>query len=209
MGNPKAAAVKRLRLRTNASMLDCKRVLDRSGWDEQKALQWFGVKPKLPTEPDSWARYQAVAAFVEGGDAAVTQLIKALQDPEPAIRHLAAERLGTLRESSAVPALIQALSDSEYWVRWKAAVSLGRLRDTRALSALVELLQSEIGVVVVKSGCVVTTTDLRAIAANALAELGDPRAIKPLLQMLPEPGLGYSISRALQRLGYPQSSNTD
>jgi HEAT repeat protein len=74
-------------------MLDCKRALDRSGWDEQKALQWFGVRPKLPTEPDSWARYQAVPALVGGGDSAVTQLIKALQDPEPAIRHLAAERL--------------------------------------------------------------------------------------------------------------------
>lgn len=187
-------------------MLECKRALDRSGWDEQKALRWFGVRPKLPTEPHSWARYQAVAALVGCGNAAVTPLIEALQDPEPAIRHLAAETLGTQGESSAVSALIHALSDSEYWVRWKAAESLGRLRDARALSALVELLQSEVGVVVVKSGCVVMTTDLRAIAADALAELGDPRAIKPLLQMLPDPGLGSQISRALQRLGHPLSS---
>jgi HEAT repeat protein len=189
-------------------MLDCKRALDRSDWDEQKALQWFGVRPKLPTEPDSWARYQAVAALVGGGDAAVTQLIKGLQDPEPAIRHLAAEALGTLRESSAVPALIQALSDSEYWVRWKAAESLGRLRDARALSALVELLQSEIGVVVVKSGCEVMTIDLRAIAADALAELGDSRAIEPLIQSLGKREISHSVSRALQRLGYSPSSET-
>jgi len=69
-----------------------------------------------------------------------TQLIKALDHYDPAIRAAAARVVGRLNVTSAGDALLKAVSDSQAPVRYAVLRALGEVHDTRAVRALTEQL---------------------------------------------------------------------
>jgi HEAT repeat protein len=136
-------------------------------------------------------RIAAARALGRCGDVAgVDPLAKAIGDPDRGVREAAASALGALGSPRAVEALAHALADEWYTVRAAAADALGRTRDGGAVEPLVRALADDL---------VVTS------AADALGDLGDRRAIVPLLFVLGS-SLDYHrevAARALAKLGEP------
>ena len=149
-------------------------------------------------DEDDWGRPAVVSALVAIGDVAVSPLIEVLGEPNlrsrlgvgsilttiglPAVSPLlrvvraedpgmedATEILGMIG-AAAVPDLLDALSDPSPVVRALIAAALGTTQDDRAAQPLVSLLGD-------------ADEDVRATAAAALAELGEP-AIAPLVEAL-------------------------
>jgi HEAT repeat protein len=71
-------------------------------------------------------------------DEAASQLIKALDHYDPAIRAAAARVIGRLEVKTAGDALIKAMNDSNSGVRYAAMRGLGAIREERAVQALTE-----------------------------------------------------------------------
>ncbi len=120
------------------------------------------------------------------------QLLIAVQASDPALRAMAAERLGRHRAPGVYEALAKALGDPHRSVRMAAATGLGRLRDRRAVQAL---------------GALLTDADpgVRGRAVDALAALGDFRAAEAVATVLddPEPEVRRRAMVALGVLGDP------
>lgn len=118
--------------------------------------------------------HEALSALEEMNISALSDLVCALQNPEPRLRLTVVgllEKLGL----PALDGLILALSDSEVSVRKKAASALNKLNDQRAVPALV-------------SGLSDPESDVRWVCAVALGKLGDQRALPIFLN-----GWPYSI----------------
>jgi HEAT repeat protein len=141
------------------------------------------------------------------------------------VRRAAAVALGELGDPRAVEALLAILNEigstteaiREEWAA-KTAVSeaLLKLADARAVRAFIGGLGSEwtrqvAGEALAKIGPAAVPAlilnfqagqeHLRLAIANTLGRIGDPRAIAPLIQTLHDPGIGYSIARALGLMG--------
>jgi HEAT repeat protein len=98
-------------------------------------------------------------------------LIRLLSHKDPDIQYEAAGALGDIGDPRAVDPLITALKNDEFsGVRWKAAESLSRIGPP-AVDALIGALQH-------------SDDDVRWKAAIALGEIGDQRAIEPLIRAL-------------------------
>jgi HEAT repeat protein len=104
-----------------------------------------------------------------GNREAVFPLIKALSDADANVSHSAAEALGKIGDRAALYPLVELLK-GDFWVQYSAIAALGAMRDFRAVPHLLELLDNEM---------------LAAAVMDALAEIGDPRALYPLGQVLP------------------------
>lgn len=121
-------------------------------------------------------------------------LIKALGHEHPKVVRAVAEALGNYRDAAAAGALIHAAANERsYFVRAAALASLGKTRDARAFAALTGALRESTWNSVVEAG-----------AARGLAELGDGKALEPLLEACrPEraEGLRRAAVAALARLG--------
>jgi HEAT repeat protein len=78
-------------------------------------------------------------------------------------------------------------------VRRKAALRLGALKDPQAVPALIELLDDN-----------ETVWDAAHDAAYALGEIGDTRAVKPLIDRIEEPFVGGGAIEALEKIGDPR-----
>jgi hypothetical protein len=102
--------------------------------------------------------------------------IGGLQDPDPQIRGIAAEKLGSIGDPIAVDPLVRALKDDNSYVRIKAAWALGKIGDPRAVDPLIEALKDEVG-------------NVQSSAATALGSIGDPKAIDPLTKILNDEGI--------------------
>jgi HEAT repeat protein len=93
----------------------------------------------------------------------------ALSDREADVRATAAYALETIRSRAAVPALLAALrTETDPDVTEALAHALGATRDPRATGGLVRVLGD-------------TVPRLREVAAKMLGELGDARAVEPLI----------------------------
>jgi HEAT repeat protein len=127
-----------------------------------------------------------------------TQALTRLLD-EPSVRHLAARHLGRLGYRDAGPKLVELLSDQDRAVRLAAVRALGDLRASSARFALQAVAESDRDegirnwalVALGKTRDPEVTEYLvgelqgdeferRRVAAFALGELGDPRALSPL-----------------------------
>lgn len=129
-----------------------------------------------------------------GNARVVTLLIEALQDSDLGLRTRAAWALGQLGDARAVPALIDALGDTDWHVRRSVIEALGQLGHARAVPPLIEALKGrdlDIQMIfewvpafgdahTVKGGYL----DIRAIAAAALGQIGDARAVPALIEVL-------------------------
>lgn len=96
-------------------------------------------------------------------------LIKTLADPDASARARAARILGENREPQAIGALTAVLMDDpDMNVRQHAAAALGRIG---AVEPLLEALHTP-------------NARVRQLVTQALGQLGDPRAVKPLIVAL-------------------------
>ena len=125
---------------------------------------------RLLRSPDVQLRQFVAYLLGRVGDArAIEPLIDALQDENPGVRGAAANALGAIGDDAAVPYLKPLLNDANQQLVVWAAYALTRLGHDY-LSVLFETLTSD-------------QVDVRRSAVLALQQLGDPRAIPPLLAL--------------------------
>ncbi len=126
-----------------------------------------------------------------GNKRAVEPLIKALGDPDSYVRRDAAEALGRLGNKRAVEPLITRLSDSNSNIRSNAAQALERLGATKEqiVAGYIEALDS-------------SDLDVRRDAARILGELGNKRAVEPLINRLSDSNsnIRSNAAQALKKL---------
>ncbi|MCC7210816.1 MAG: hypothetical protein E3K40_09250 [Candidatus Brocadia sp.] len=120
----------------------------------------------------------------------VDVLIQAISDTSEDVRIEAIQALGELGDERAVQPLIGVMGDESLEVREKTAKSLGKLGKREAGDALVSALSKN--------------TDLSIVCAiiEALGQIGDPRAVDPLLGFLThkEPQVRECTAAALGKL---------
>ncbi|MCH8273162.1 MAG: HEAT repeat domain-containing protein [Armatimonadetes bacterium] len=124
-----------------------------------------------------------------GDERAASPLINALSDPNENVRREAAIALGSLGVQEAVEPLIQLLREGG-GERSSVAQGLGWLRDVRAVLPLLDCLSSD-------------DRSLRHLAAFALGEIGDRRALDALDRMAlsePEPGARLAAEKAVEMI---------
>jgi HEAT repeat protein len=131
-------------------------------------------------------------------------LLHDLTSPDYRVRRNAARDLGYLGDRGALDALVVALKDKTVTVRSRAIVALRRIADPRAIEPLVHQITDprchihrpayeallSFGAAALPAllqALQDSNAKLRAVAAHALGELRDPRAVEPLLQVLDDP----------------------
>jgi HEAT repeat protein len=121
-------------------------------------------------------------------------------DSEDGNRLSAAEKaIGTVRNPSAVPMLIELLKHRSLLMRARAAMALGEIRDARAVDSLIAMT----------SGGIDTNLDVLA-AIKALGNIGDERALAPLVRLLSLTGedqvtLHSKATTAILQIGTPRA----
>ncbi|MBD2035171.1 HEAT repeat domain-containing protein [Leptolyngbya sp. FACHB-321] len=159
------------------------------------------------------------------GTIAVPLLITTLNDADPYVRRKAAQQLGALGDERAIAPLIQTLQDDHQDVQYEAADTLLNLHSTQAIAAVIQFLQQHyltsnssheglIRKLLVLQPEPVVDLLLQALtthpsdwtcqeAAKILAEVGDERAIQPLVTLFEHRMLNVNetAARALVQLG--------
>jgi hypothetical protein len=133
---------------------------------------------------------------------AVEALLVALTGEERdwLVQEAAAKALGEIGDPQAVPALVEALQHhQDEFVRAFAAWTLGKLAGTQVVDVLVKVLLEGSGL----DGMAV-----REAAAATLGEIGDPRAVEPLIAALVRDDkweMHRMVVDALEKIGGPQA----
>ncbi|MBW7863189.1 MAG: HEAT repeat domain-containing protein [Candidatus Hydrogenedentes bacterium] len=119
----------------------------------------------------------------------VMRCVKRLQSKDSDERLAAAEALGRLGDARAIDPLTEALGDANRNVRKAAAAALERL-GVFEVEPHLRALQAK-------------SAEVRLKAARALGQLGDPRAVQPLIQTLGDPDtpVRRAAVSALESLG--------
>ena len=152
-------------------------------------------------------RCNAAAALGEvGGAEAVGPLAAALKDADSYFRRCAADALGQIGDAQAVKPLITALGDKDLDVRAAAAGALAKIGGSEAVGPLIELLSTNERASGLFGGAG-TGGPVAGCAARALGELGDLRAVKPLIGALsdPSPPVRARAALALGHIGDSRS----
>lgn len=148
----------------------------------QKSIKLLEVRPdKLDPKPLIEAikseypevRIFAAKELIKTKDPSVTDLlINAISDKEEEVRIEVVQALGEIGDERALKSLITTLDDESLIVREKAAKSLGKLGKREAGEALISALSNN--------------TDLSIVCSviEALGQVGDTRAVDPLLSFL-------------------------
>ena len=103
---------------------------------------------------------------------AVEPLIKLLWNEDPDVRRWAADALGRLNDRRAVMALIATLGDENPNVRKIAARALGETKNALAVDSLILVFKKD------------RVSDVRWWAVHALGDIGDPRAVGALVEII-------------------------
>jgi len=163
-----------------------------------------------------WQR--AYVALGEIGDErAVRPLLEILRDGNVDERSMAAEALGRIGSGQAVDLLIEALEDSSSGVCLAAIVALGKMGDERAAIPLIKKIGYDklgfyfVPEALVEIGEPAVEPLIEALkdgspivcwrAAWALGEIGDRRAVKPLIEVLKE----FESGESSRLSGFPAS----
>jgi HEAT repeat protein len=142
------------------------------------------------------ARTRAAAARQLGlarAEGVSSELLAALDDPEPAVGLAASEALGRIADPAAVPGLLVAIENPDEQVRLGAARALGMMEVEAAVEPLRAMLLQDEGL---EAG----------VAAEALGRVGSPHAVDALLAALrdPAPTARWHVAMAaLEELGEP------
>jgi HEAT repeat protein len=141
------------------------------------------------TDPDADVVSYAVQALKERRDrAAIPALVSLLANDDVHRRAWAASALQELPDASAVPPLLATLESGDWRVVQEAVPALGACRDARAVDALARIALDE------------NAGHLRALAIDALGEIGAEAAIEPLTKLLNDPELGEAAGASLSRI---------
>lgn len=101
------------------------------------------------------------------------EILELYASDDPHLRRLAAYELGNFNEPSVVEKLHGLLDDPDKWIRVCAIQALGNLEDKTAVEPLCEIAGGgEVG------------HEIRTNVLRALADIGDPRALPTLIQLL-------------------------
>jgi len=123
--------------------------------------------------PSPRVRIASAWALGRFEDATYTKdVLPLLRDPDPVMRAVAAEALGQMKSQRVGAALVGALTDRNDRVRRAAVSALAELHERAAVGPLEELLLND------------ADPDVRRECAEALASLGLPRSIEPLVRAL-------------------------
>jgi HEAT repeat protein len=159
------------------------------------------------------------------GAPAVESLIIELKDEHSQKRYLVTEALGKIGDARAVEPLIATLKDKH--LRWPAVRALKELGDARSVEPLVTILmkdgdgyiRSDAAKALVKIGLKATDmliatlrnehADARSRAAEVLGEIGDARAVEPLVGLLKDKvsSVRYAAATALDQLNWQPDNN--
>ncbi|MEO8396453.1 MAG: HEAT repeat domain-containing protein, partial [Chloroflexota bacterium] len=152
----------------------------------------------LEKDSDSEVRVYATRALAAQTDArAIEPLVATLKDVDPAVREEVARALGELAEAlsspRAVEPLVETLTDEDWGTRQSAAEMLIRLEMDHVEEAERLLLTDLMNV----------NEEIQLGAAWSLLELGDLRALDPLVELLNHPDMRISstAARGLGELG--------
>ena len=154
----------------------------------------------------------------------IAGLVKVLVHPKDrSLAVPAADALGEIRNPRAVPLLITALGDEDWKLRASAAEALGKIGDPRAAQPLIAILVDsqwdvrsaagkaldKIGarafdplVAALKNGGALGAAGVRYYAAKALGQIGDARAVEPLIAALKDDEDSYLRGESACSLGH-------
>ena len=147
------------------------------------------------TDPDPAVREKAA---ITGARIPISQvddaLILLLNDPVPAVRSAAADSLVSQRNPAVTEYEIRILeTNTDASTRQRAASFLG---DLRILAAVEPLIRS------LSDSSIPVDSPLRGQVLEALSEIGDPRAVRPIVDTMPSASLSrYEAVDALSKLG--------
>jgi HEAT repeat protein len=142
-------------------------------------------------EANATRRNAAIAALERQGPYAVRHLESMLRRVEVDVVMFALQVLARIGDPSAVPSVIPLARHPDPNVAQSAIEALGQLRSGEAVPALLQLLQGDLW--------------LQLAAIDALGEIGDPAAVGPLLDLVPDSIVAEPAVKALQRIAAPQS----
>jgi len=143
-------------------------------WRAVESLARFGEKataPLLEALKSPKTKNQAQEALVKIGTPAVAGLIDIIRDKNLSgiTRAAAAKALGKIGDTADTAALMEAVKERDLALRREAVVALGRLKEKKALTLLNRLMQNP---------------ELKKFAAEALGEIGDAEAVRPLIRAM-------------------------
>lgn len=158
----------------------------------------------LNDHSDNVRAMSALALGKIGDERAVEPLIKILNDPYFMARYHSAFALGNIQDIRAVNGLIKVLLDDNDYVRLVAVISLGLICDERAVDPLIKVLEdsnedvqdqaaislNELGKNAVEpliKALESPNKDVQAYAASILGNIGDLKAVTPLIRTLEYP----------------------
>lgn len=157
-----------------------------------------GIEIFLPIALGSveWQRAIIARAFSQLTDPEIIpDLLNLLTDPNPAARSFAASHLYKFNDARKINPLLDAISDVDWQVRVFAVSGLINVPSSsnRIVNAIINALNDD-HAEVIKS------------ALFALGEIGDPRAVKPLIELLAlSSEFGEDIIYALEKINTPEA----
>lgn len=195
--------------------------------DALSTLGAAAVRAAVPLlyHQEAKAREAGRAILKRMGEKAIPSLRPYLSDENRDLRWRLVEVMGEIEGEAATAFLVQALQDRDYYVR-EAAIAALALRGEASIPAVADLLKLEsvalreaaitildrIGtpevVVPLLSALGAVQANLRSLAAQALSNTGDPRAIQALNHLLVHDGdimVRRTAVEALARLRDPSS----
>ena len=185
-------------------------------------------------DPDLTVQAKAIETIVQINDpASVHHLLDILQDESEYVRRAAVEVLNQVGNTSAIKDLLGALRDRDWWVRVRAADALGTIGGPKVIEAVLSLVKDKdefirrcaVEILIttrVKTGGEAIFTSLvdalddgdwwvRERAIDALAGLGDPRAVPPLVRVMEQdlkaaPIAIRALASARRSAGHPAAA---
>jgi HEAT repeat protein len=150
-------------------------------------------------------------------NASFERLVRDLDSPDYKIRRNAARDLGKSGDMRAVPLLTRMLADKTISVKTSAVKALGRLHDSRAIQTLIGMLADShchvhrpahealrsFGIEAVPALCAALDNEnwyVVLAACTLLGEIGDPRAVDPVIRIMEHPRLEIR-RKAINTLG--------
>jgi HEAT repeat protein len=148
------------------------------------------------SSPDREIRLQASLALIELGDAAVGPLVARLDTASDSLAYIGAQILGSIGSSRATLCLRELAQRDNPFVRREAVAALGQTGHRSLVPVLADILAED------------DDTQVRAAAAQSLANLRDTLAVAPLIAALQDTA-ALVRQRSLASLQYLWSARVE
>jgi twitching motility protein PilT len=138
-----------------------------------------------------WLRNRVLETLKTFGDRAFEPAVALLAHPEEEVRTTALVVAEHFNDPRVIEPVAKLLKDSDWWLRISACDTLGRLKDAAAVPHLVAALEDP---------------DARWAAIDALALIGNPASLRPLVNLLRDPRVEVRLDvlRAIGRFDDPR-----